>query len=489
MKGDRNGTGESQDAGIGSRYAAQRSMIFSSGPIAAIMLAGKTGAGKSSLIKLLGGRDAEGNEPVSDGGLESCTKKTTTYITKHNGRTVLLLDTPGFDDSAVDNLVILNDIVSNLYMWALQDKDVHTHGVLFLHDISETRFGGSQQKTLQLLKSMCGPEAMGNVIIGTTMWFDKGAKYESQVKRESEFLMKYWEGIHKTVRVPEGDEEVANAIIGDLLARPPTKLLVQTELLRPPHTCEATTVGRIAIPEGKREAERLAKEMEEQKEEFVRIEKEKEREREKERQEEHRRYLEEQERNRKEMVEEQERNRREIEERLMEEQKKNAKEQKEREEAQQKHLKELEQKQKKEMEDRLKEEQKKNAKEQKEREEAQQKHLKELEQKQKKEMEDRLKEEQKKNAKEQKEREEAQRKKLEELAEKQRKEMEEYAEKQRKKMEDFEREQEKERKRVEKERADAIRRKEEEIAEIQRKADEAVKNAQNESSGWWCSIM
>jgi ABC-type transport system involved in cytochrome bd biosynthesis fused ATPase/permease subunit len=49
------------------------SMIFSSGPIAAIMLAGKTGAGKSSLIKLLGGRDAEGNEPVSDGGLESCT--------------------------------------------------------------------------------------------------------------------------------------------------------------------------------------------------------------------------------------------------------------------------------------------------------------------------------------------------------------------------------------------------------------------------------
>lgn len=48
-------------------------MLLSSGPIAAIMLVGKTGAGKSSFIKLLGGRDIDGNEPVSDGGLESCT--------------------------------------------------------------------------------------------------------------------------------------------------------------------------------------------------------------------------------------------------------------------------------------------------------------------------------------------------------------------------------------------------------------------------------
>ncbi|RPB08895.1 hypothetical protein P167DRAFT_473448, partial [Morchella conica CCBAS932] len=178
---------------------------------------------------------------------------------------VLLLDTPGFDDSALDNLAILTDIVSNLYIWALQDKEIHTHGVVFLHDISETRFGGSQQKTLQLLKSMCGPEAMGNVIIGTTMWSDNGTKRQAQVKREGEFLQKHWGGILKTIRVPDGDEDVAKSIIGDLLARPPTKLLVQTELLIPPHTCEATTVGRIAIPEGKREAERLAKEMEEQK--------------------------------------------------------------------------------------------------------------------------------------------------------------------------------------------------------------------------------
>lgn len=33
---------------------------------------GKTGAGKSSMIKLLGGKDLDGAEPSVDGGLESC---------------------------------------------------------------------------------------------------------------------------------------------------------------------------------------------------------------------------------------------------------------------------------------------------------------------------------------------------------------------------------------------------------------------------------
>ncbi|KAI5840020.1 P-loop containing nucleoside triphosphate hydrolase protein [Morchella snyderi] len=356
MKGANDG--ESQDGGIGSRYTAQRSTISSSGPIAAIMLCGKTGSGKSSFIRLLGGLDVNGKEPVSDGGLESCTTKPMTYVTKHNGRTVLLLDTPGFDDSAIDNLVILNEIVSNLYIWALQDKEIHTHGVLFLHDISETRFGGSQQKTLQLLKAMCGPGAMGNVIIGTTMWSDNGAKHEAQVKRESEFLRKHWGDIHKTVRVPEGDEDIANSIIGDLLARPPTLLLVQTELLTPPHTCEATTVGKIAIPEGKREAERLAKELEEQKLESERLAKEKEEQREKERADDRKRNEEEQARIRAEMKEAQERSRKEMEDRLEEEKKKhaeerekNAEEERRREEERQRQREEFERRQRREMEE------------------------------------------------------------------------------------------------------------------------------------------
>lgn len=55
----------------------ERGSYSSSAPIAAIVLAGKTGSGKSSLIKLLGGRDLLGAEPLVDAGLDSCTFRKT----------------------------------------------------------------------------------------------------------------------------------------------------------------------------------------------------------------------------------------------------------------------------------------------------------------------------------------------------------------------------------------------------------------------------
>lgn len=194
----------------------------------------------------------------------SGTLKPTVYITKLASREILLLDTPGFDDSAVDNLSVLNEIVSNLYMFAIQRREVDTQGVIFLHDIAETRFGGSQRKTLEILKALVGDKAMQNVIIGTTMWSPEGTgKFNNEMRREKEFKSKHWGGIYKTVKVLDGDQNIAVQIINDLLARTPCLLLVQEEMLQPPHTCENTTAGKIAIPEGRAEAEQLRRQFEE----------------------------------------------------------------------------------------------------------------------------------------------------------------------------------------------------------------------------------
>lgn len=44
-------------------------------PTAAFILMGKTGVGKSSFIKLVGGRDVQnGGEPKVDSGIDSCKK-------------------------------------------------------------------------------------------------------------------------------------------------------------------------------------------------------------------------------------------------------------------------------------------------------------------------------------------------------------------------------------------------------------------------------
>lgn len=52
--------------------AVRSNKTCNSEPIAAFIFMGKTGAGKSSMIKLLGGKDLDGLEPNVDDGLESC---------------------------------------------------------------------------------------------------------------------------------------------------------------------------------------------------------------------------------------------------------------------------------------------------------------------------------------------------------------------------------------------------------------------------------
>lgn len=181
-----------------------------------------------------------------------------------NNRKILLLDTPGFDDSAIGNLEVLNEIASNLYTFALEPERFETQGVIFLHDISENRFAGSQRKTLEILTALCGPKALSNCIIGTTMWSPSGTvKFGNEELREKEFLRSHWEGFLKTTRILEGDRNAVVGIINDILTCPPSLLRVQQEMLMPPHTLDTTTVGKIAIPEGRAEAEKLRKEFEE----------------------------------------------------------------------------------------------------------------------------------------------------------------------------------------------------------------------------------
>lgn len=102
---------------------------------------------------------------------------------------------------------------------------------------------------------------MGNVIVGTTMWSQTGSvKFLEQEKREQAISIKHWGGIYKTTRLFRADKNAAIRIITDLLTKPPVLLLVQQEILRPPHTPECTTVGKYLIPEGLLELEQLRRE-------------------------------------------------------------------------------------------------------------------------------------------------------------------------------------------------------------------------------------
>lgn len=190
------------------------------------------------------------------------------YVTTINNQKIMLLDTPGFDDSGRENLELLNEIISILYLLVLQKNEFRIHGIIFLHDISEVRFSGSQRKTLSILRALCGEECMGNVIVGTTRWSpEKPAKFKKEEEREKNFLAEYWRGIYRTRRwIIENDNYVPLQIVNDLLAKPSVILLAQKEMLKPPHAVGDTTVGKLVIPEAVLEMEQLRREFTEREE-------------------------------------------------------------------------------------------------------------------------------------------------------------------------------------------------------------------------------
>jgi len=187
------------------------------------------------------------------------------YTAQVSGQNVHLLDTPGFDDSVMDNLKVLDEIISHFYYCALRRDTINIRGIIFLHDISETRMSSSQKKTWEILRAFCGSPLMSSVIVGTTMWsVESKKKVKKEEEREKSFLERFWSETGGTIRLVDDDEDAAAEIVTKILAKSPCLLQVQLELLQPPHTVEETTVGSIAMPEGRAERDRLRKELEEQ---------------------------------------------------------------------------------------------------------------------------------------------------------------------------------------------------------------------------------
>ncbi|KAF2496981.1 P-loop containing nucleoside triphosphate hydrolase protein, partial [Lophium mytilinum] len=150
-----------------------------------IAVMGVTGAGKSSFISLCSGQQVEiGHD------LQACTSAVAVYKCQYsNSRTIYLIDTPGFDDTNRSDTEVLREIAS----WLIEsytDK-VYLNGIIYLHRISDIRMHGSAKKNLLMFKKLCGPKALKNVILATTMWDrvtpEEGARREAQLKNTPEF--------------------------------------------------------------------------------------------------------------------------------------------------------------------------------------------------------------------------------------------------------------------------------------------------------------
>ncbi|KAF8959523.1 P-loop containing nucleoside triphosphate hydrolase protein [Flammula alnicola] len=164
-----------------------------------IPIMGPTGVGKSSFINTL-----LGDARVTVGhSLKSCTPHLQPVIittevppalrNQLKGRRLIIVDTPGFDDTFVDDSEILRRI--SVWLAASYSKKMKLGGVIYLHDISQTRMLGTTRRNLDMFQKLVGKDALRSIVLGTTKW--SLVQPETASKREGELKSAYWKEMIK----------------------------------------------------------------------------------------------------------------------------------------------------------------------------------------------------------------------------------------------------------------------------------------------------
>ncbi|KAI0975615.1 P-loop containing nucleoside triphosphate hydrolase protein [Xylaria arbuscula] len=124
---------------------------------------GKTGAGKTSFVA-----SATGDELEIGHGADSCTKDVHTSWVKVSKKTVILYDTPGFDDTDSKD----PEIFEKISAW-LANSEAHNkrlNGAILVQPITDVRAPDSERKRTELFKQIVGTKFYDRVAIVTTMW-------------------------------------------------------------------------------------------------------------------------------------------------------------------------------------------------------------------------------------------------------------------------------------------------------------------------------
>jgi hypothetical protein len=165
-----------------------------------------------------------------------------------DGRKVVLIDTPGFDDDNRSDVQILEDIAK----WMAEQGYLRTHqldGIILLHPITVHRVGGTERKRTKLLQTILGENAYKRIIIATTMWEQLNSDVDMKERLDGREKDLWHELVSRGARIRQhaNNCESAHKIIQEIINRSERygKLepLLQVELSRNPLLVE-TTAGR-----------------------------------------------------------------------------------------------------------------------------------------------------------------------------------------------------------------------------------------------------
>lgn len=155
---------------------------------------------------------------------------------------VLLIDTPGFDDTKRSDAEILNEIARLLA--AQYGLGFELKGIIYVHRITDIRYCGSAVKTFEIFKRICGETALPNVLLTTTRWHEvdepTGASRERQLRDD---FWAYMVGRGSLMSRFHGDRTSAVALISQLVIKEPIVLRLQHEMINEGKKLDETEAG------------------------------------------------------------------------------------------------------------------------------------------------------------------------------------------------------------------------------------------------------
>jgi len=217
---------------------------------------GATGTGKSSFINL-----ASGSNLLVSKNLASCTGEIATSTPfELEGRRVVLVDTPGFDDTKrkdTDILKTIIDYLANRYATTITYQSRLTiyysyhsgkklAGVLYFHRISDVRMSGISRRNFEFFRQLCGDDTLKNVSLVTNMWGD--VSRELAEDRESQLRTEYFApAITAGARLVRhsNTKQSAHNILRSLVHNTPKPLQIQREIVDQHLNPMDTAIGRV----------------------------------------------------------------------------------------------------------------------------------------------------------------------------------------------------------------------------------------------------
>jgi len=189
-----------------------------------------------------------------------------TYPYKIGQHEILLVDTPGFDDTNHSDTEILTMIAD--WMERTYEDKHFLSGLIYLHKISDNRMDGASMKSLRLFRKLCGESNLQNVILGTTMW--EAVDEATGAMRERELRDIYWkEMIEKksSMRRISANSDDAKILVESFLPKVPFVAQLQQELKSGKLLSQTAAAGALR-DEMEKMTKRYEKELQSTKEEM-----------------------------------------------------------------------------------------------------------------------------------------------------------------------------------------------------------------------------